>query len=451
MITRYTPKKIGRVWTDKTKFQTWANVEVAVVQARNNLGIYEPGIIDQIRPLARIRAKEVKAIIELDRVIEHDLESFVRILRRLLPDHLRRYIHDGLTSYDTEVPALALQFLKAAEIILPDFEKLIKAVRYLASLHQWTFCMGITHGQDAKPNTFGWRVCSYLESLEESYSCLEQAFDRVRMVKCSGAVGNYLTITPEEEREVVRILGLRVRPAATQIVNRDVFARFLSEIAIVGGLIEKIATDLRLLATSGYREVQEPRKPKQAGSSAMPHKANPILLERMSGVGIVLRGYAAMGQELIRTWLERDIAHSCVERIAFPDATILFDYALQRMTWIMSGLKIFEDQMAQGINRSRGCWTAEEAKLLLAGKGLDTETVYTFLQSCAFQSFEEKRSFRDVLLESEFPGKGRFRDLVTDAELDGCFDFSSKLRERLPQAYMRMGLDPALALPSNLG
>jgi len=448
VIARYTPKEIGAVWTDQTKFQTWLDVELAVIEARCQLGVYLPDISERIRSQASF---EVEAINELDRQIEHDLLAFVEVVRRSLPPELRWYVHDGLTSYDTEVPALALQFRKAGGILVSDLDLLITSFRRKASEHLYTYCMGVTHGQDAEPTTFGWRLCGYLDMMQQGKDSLISVLENISLVKCSGAVGNWATISPELEERVCKLLALRPRPAATQIVSRDVFARLLAEVAIIGGCLEKIATDLRLLATSAYREVQEPRKPKQKGSSAMPHKINTILLERICGMAIMLRGYAAMGQELIRTWLERDIAHSCVERIAFADATIVLDYMLQKMYWIVENLIVYRPKMAHGIQRSLGCWTSEHVKLLLCRKGIDPEDVYLFIQSCAFKAFEEQRLFRDVLWESVVPSVGKtLSEVIEAAELDSCFDFKQQLSSLSATAIKRMGLDPTLALPPNI-
>lgn len=444
MIERYTTKEMAPVWTDQAKFQTWLEVELAVIQARCVMGIYPANVIEDIRPIARFAVDDVN---ELDKVIEHDLEAFVEVVRASLPPVLRRYVHDGLTSYDVEVPALALQFTRAQGIIFADFDKLCHALREKASEHMWTYCMGMTHGQDAKPTTFGWRLCGYLEMLTRGWQNLCEADDQIREVKCSGAVGNYMTISPELEERVCSILGLSVRDAATQIVARDVFANVLSQIAIIGGEIEKMATDLRLLATSPFAEVREPRKKKQKGSTAMPHKRNTILLERLSGMAIALRGYAVMGQELIRTWLERDIAHSCVERIAFPDATILLDYMLQKMTGIITGLEVDRQKMADGIKRSRGCWASEEVKLLLCEQGLDTEQVYEYVQSCAFSAFDNNQQFLGVLLATPFDNTP-LKQRVTVKALRDCFDFKRSL-QNLQTAYARMSLNPDKALPPN--
>lgn len=447
MIARYTPPAIGAVWTDETKFHTWLKVELAVIEVRCQMGIYPPGISESISSQASFNAE---AINELDKEIEHDLLAFVEVVRQSLAPELRQYFHDGLTSYDTEVPALALQFRRAGDILFRDFDLLIESLRRKASEHLHTYCMGITHGQDAEPTTFGWRLCGYLDMMEQGRRSLSIALEDISMVKCSGAVGNWATISPELEAQVCQLLGLRPRPAATQIVPRDVFARFLSEVAVTGGCLEKIATDLRLLATSAYSEVQEPRKPKQKGSSAMPHKINTILLERMCGTAIMLRGYAVMGQELIRTWLERDIAHSSVERVAFADATAVLDYMLQKMTWIVDKLVINRKEMAQGIRRSLGCWASEHVKLLLCRKGVDPDTVYLFVQSCASQAFDQRRDFRDVLWESVVPSVNKpFSEIIEPSELDSCFDFKQQLSALPDTAVKRMNLDLTLALPPN--
>ena len=448
MIARYTRPRMGRVWTNQAKFHSWLQVELAVIEARCNLGIFPANVISQIRPQAKFRVRE---IIARDKVIEHDLQAFVDIVRSYLPPELQHYFHQRITSYDTETPALSLQFTRAGQILLEGLDRLIDALRQQASAHMWTFCMGITHGQDAEPTTFGWRLCGYLDMMEQARENLARALDQIKMSKCSGAVGNWLHISPAEEEEVLRILGLTRRPAATQIVPRDAFARVLSEIAITGGSIEKIATDLRFLATTAYKEVKEPRKRKQKGSSSMPHKINTILLERMSGMPIALRGYAVMGQELARTWLERDISHSCVERIVFPDATDILDYMLDKMTKVISGMIINREVMALGINRTRGCWASEAVKTLLGKHSLDMEDVYYFIQTCAFDAMNQQQPFRDQLIETDFPGRGKiFGDLIPIAELDACFDFRTPLEKNLPQGYERMKLNPDLALPANL-
>lgn len=447
MIKRYTPKLMGAVWEEQRKFQAWLDVELAVVYVRVQGGKYAPGTYPVMKEKASFT---VEGIEKRELITEHDMIAFVEEVRASLPTSLAQFFHDGLTSYDVEVPALALQFGEAGKILLADLDLLIAAVHKQASIHLNTYGMGSTHGQDAEPTKLVWRLCGYLDMLRQSRERLYCALDAIRQVKCSGAVATWATIPPSTEDAVIAHLQLDVRPAPTQIVPRDVFASFLSEVAVLGGCIEKIATDLRLLATSGYREVEEPRKPGQKGSSAMPHKKNPILLERMCGMAILLRAYASAGQETIRTWLERDIAHSSVERVIFADATCVLDYMLQKMTWIMDGLVVFRDRMVQGIDRSRGCWASEHVKLAMCAKGLDTDEVYKYLQACAFAAFEHGTTFKHELCETGFgEDKLPIQSILTKDELDHCFDFVSQLVHITPMAIERFGIDVSLALPPN--
>jgi len=457
MIERYTPKRIGKTWGLGTKYCSWLTVELAAIEAKGNLGISKKEIFEKIAySLGRVdfRGSDneiVKSIGKREETLEHDMLAFIEDMRSYLPNELKKYFHEGLTSYDTEVPALALQFREVGKILIEDLNKLIIATRIKASEHAWTFCMGTTHCQDAKPTTFGYRLCGYLEMLENGKANLQNVLDQIMQVKCSGAVGNHMTISPELEAEVCRILGLGVRRAATQIVGRDVFARFLSECATLGGVIEKIATDLRLLAHSRVGEVMEPRKKNQKGSSAMPHKRNPIILERMCGLPIVLRGFATMGQELIRTWLERDIAHSSVERIAFPDATCILDYMLQKMTWVINGLEVNRKRMVENINASGGVWASEEIKTALCAKNINPDEVYKIIQKAAFKAVDKNRDFGTVLSETIVPSRQcLITDLLKDNELVSIFDFKGKLLYSLSKAYKRMEVNTRKCTHANV-
>ena len=447
MIERYTPKKIGRIWTLGMKFKMWLVVELAVIDARCDMGIYPADVGKKIRKLAKFRVRD---IVELDKKIEHDLIAFVETVRKTLPKHLRKCFHDRMTSYDTEEPALALQLIKAGEIILTELDHFINALRIMASKHMWTFCIGITHTQDAQPTTFGWRLCMYLEMMERAKMNLRVVLGQAKLSKCSGAVGNYGTIDPELEKAVLGNLGLRVRPAASQITQRDVIARIMNEIAVLGSNIEKMAIDIRLLSQTAVWEVVEPRKKGQKGSSAMPHKKNPILSERMSGMPRLLRGWAHAGMENIPTWLERDISQSSVERIILPDATSTIVYMLQKMTGIISRLEVNRDIMLKNIGRTRGCWASEKVKSFLCDQGFDTEAVYSFVQQCAFTVFEKRRSFKLILLSSRLPRRQKtLAELLGPKCLDQCFDYRTPLRQNLPAAYARNNLDISLALESN--
>lgn len=435
MIERYSPAKIKRIWTLWMKFKMWLKVELAVIDARCAMGIYPADVGKKIRKLAKFKVRD---IIELDKKIEHDLIAFVEVVRASLPKELRKYVHDGMTSYDTEEPALALQLKSAVRVIHDELSAFINAISHMASKHMWTYCIGITHTQDAQPTTFGYRLCVYLEMMERSRTNFEFLLGQVELSKLSGAVGNYGTINPKLEKQVLQKLRLRVRPAASQITQRDIIARLLNEIAVLGSDIEKIAIDIRLLSQTAAWEVVEGRKKDQKGSSAMPHKKNPILSERMSGMARLLRAWAHAAMENIATWLERDISQSSVERVILPDSTITIVYMLQKMTGIISQLEVNRDIMRKNINRTRGCWASEKVKLYLCDQGFDTEQVYTFVQQCAFRAFEEKRSFKSILLSSKFPGQRKtIAEKFGNKCLNKCFDYRGPLRKHLPEAYRR--------------
>ncbi|MCH7492918.1 adenylosuccinate lyase [Patescibacteria group bacterium] len=457
MIERYTPKKIGRIWTLGMKFKMWLVVELAVIKARVNLGDYPEEKYLRIRKAAKFTVRAVEA---RDREIEHDLQAFVDIVRQSLPTELRADFHQRITSYDTEDPAQALLMLKAMDIILQDLDVLIERLTHIAGRHMWTYCMGVTHGQDGRVITYAGRLCVYLDGLRQSRQMLVSIRDQLSMTKCSGAMGNYGSISPELESEVLNILKLKVRPAASQIVLRDSIARFLSEIAILGGVLEKIALDNFILGQTAYREVIEPRKKKQKGSSAMPHKKNTILNERERGMPRVLRGNTIAALENIATPLERDISQSSVERIILPDSTILIDYMLQLMTKIISGMEVNRDQMALGINRTYGCWASEEVKSVLCDElcGKKTpytpEDVYYFVQACAFTAMEKREQLTIILQQSLFPrtdavDSNLLSKLIIHGTLDKCFDFKTSLINNMPAVYERNGLNNTLAMDPN--
>ncbi|MDZ7798084.1 MAG: adenylosuccinate lyase [Patescibacteria group bacterium] len=447
MIKRYNPKDVARIWRLRSKFEYWLKVELAMIKARYQRGDYPKNVYKQIRKKARFKVSEVQAI---DKIIHHDLQAFVDNVRSYLDENLRKYFHEEMTSYDTEEPALALQLLKAGGIIHRELKSLADCLREKASQHMWTFCIGVTHGQDARPTTFGWRLCSYLEAIERADENLAFILEQLREVKMSGAIGNYLTIDPELEEEALRILNLKVRPAATQITLRDNIARFLAEIAVIGSCLEKMAVDLRHWSKTSTLEIQEPRSKKQKGSSAMPHKKNPIILERLTGQSRLLRANALVAMENIATWEERDISQSSPERIILPDATGLVVYMLRQMNWVISHLVVFRERMALNIDRTNGCWASEEVKTLLADTGINPEDVYRLVQTAAFRAMEEDTSFMQSVLQASIPGSGQVVAEVVSAEkIRGCFNFQSRLHEVLPRVYQRFNLDPDRALPDN--
>ncbi|MBI5037170.1 MAG: hypothetical protein HZC01_00460 [Candidatus Kerfeldbacteria bacterium] len=457
MIKRYTPKRIGQVWLLHRKFKMWLQVELAVIKARELRGEYPVGTHQRIKDAARFTAREIE---QREKEIEHDLQAFVDVVRQYLPVELQGKFHELVTSYDTEDPAMALLLRLALKEITRDLDALIDATCHQASAHQWTYCMGITHGQDGQVITYAARLLVYLDGLRQSRESLQFVGSQLEMTKCSGAMGTYGSLTPELEADILKLLGLRVRPAASQIVLRDSMARLLSEIAILGGVLEKMAMDNYILGQTAYREVLEPRKKKQKGSSAMPHKKNTIMNERERGMPRALRGYAHAAMENIATPLERDISQSSVERIILPDSTILISYMLQLMTKIVSGMEVQRDRMAKGIQRTFGCWASEQVKTVLCEQlctpehGFTADDVYYFVQGCAFKAMEEERDLGYALRQSLFPrsdaeGARLLRDMIPVGCLDPCFDFKKALQQNMPVVYQRNGLDLTAALEPN--
>lgn len=457
MIKRYSPKRISRIWLLLRKFKMWLKVELAVIQAKENLGIYSPGTHARIKKQAKFTVREIE---KREAEIEHDLQAFVDTVRKYLPPELAARFHELITSYDTEDPALALLLLLALDEIVRDLDALDASLVTVANLHQWTFCMGITHGQDGKVITYAARLLVYLDGIRQSRKMLLVIRDQLSMTKCSGAMGTYDSVSPELEAEILRILGLTVRPAASQIVLRDAIARFMCEIAVLGGVLQKMALDNFILGQTAYREVIEGWKKKQKGSSAMPHKKNTIMNEREQGMPRVLRGNAHAALENIATPLERDISQSSVERIIIPDSTILISYMLQLMTKIVSGMEVRRGQMRDGISRTYGAWASEKIKTVLGQllctteSGYTPDDVYYFVQACTFRAVDTKQDLEGILHDARFPQLDDescplLRELIDPRALDPCFDFKSPLEQNMPTVYARNGLDPERALAPN--
>ncbi len=448
MLKRYSRIIMSGLWTDEAKFGRWYDVERAAIRAKVETKKYPDIVLMKYPEKITINAD---AINEIDKRIEHDLLAFLMYISSLIPAEFQHYLHEEMTSYDTEEPALGLILRDVGNVLDDDLEKLEVALRRRAGKSYRIYKMGTTHGQDGEPDVLIHTFCVFLDAVISARELLRAAVARVQRVKFSGAMGNWMNISPDLESRVLAILGLEVRPANGQITLRDNIANFLAVVSIIGGILEKFATDMRIHATTAYGEYREPRKQGQKGSSAMPHKRNTIILERICGQAIALRGYAAMGQELIRTWDERDICHSSVERICLPDATILLDYMLDKMTWVVENLEVNAARMAQNIDRTNGCWASENVKSLLGRYGYENDDVYRFVQKCAFQAMDTRTPFRDVLWTSVFePANKPLSEIISADELDSCFEYAEKLATAQHILVRRFNLDTSEALPSNL-
>ncbi len=420
MIPRYTLPEMGAIWTDQGRFESMLRVELAVLRAQAARGLVPAGAVAAIEAGARV---DVQRIADLERTTDHDVIAFVSQVAETVGEH-GRWLHFGLTSSDVVDTALALQCRAAAERLLEDADRLLEVLTARAREHATTVMMGRTHSVHAEPITFGLKLASWALEIDRDRARLRHAADDLAAGKISGPVGTYSTVDPAIETDALGELGLTADPVSTQIVQRDRHAAFLAAIAITGGSIERFATEIRNLQHTEIGEVQEPFRAGQKGSSAMPHKRNPILAERLAGMARLLRGYAHAGMEDQALWHERDISHSSVERVALPGATILLDYMLVRFRNLIEGLVVRPERMRENIERGLGLWASGRVlSALVETSGLAREAAYAVVQRAALRASDERRPFRE-LIEADADVTGA----LPAATLAACFDEGHLLR-----------------------
>jgi len=429
MIRRYTLPEMGAIWTERARFEQMLRVELAVARAQAARGLV---------PAAALAAMEAKAsvdperIAEIEKTTDHDVIAFVsQVAETIGPEG--RYLHLGLTSSDVVDTALALQLRTAGELLLRDCDRLLSALVTRARAEAETVMMGRTHSVHAEPITFGLKLAGWAFELDRGRRRLATAVDEIGTGKISGPVGTYSHLAPDIEAEVLAELGLHPDPASTQIVQRDRHAALLTAIAIVGGSLERFATEIRNLQHTEIGEVQEPFKAGQKGSSAMPHKRNPIVSERIAGLARLLRGYAHAALEDQPLWHERDISHSSAERVILPDGTILLDYMLVRMTSLIEGLVVRSERMRENIERGLGLHASSRVLVALVERGgLSREEAYAVVQRAALRAADERKPLRELLAVD--PAVAAHLRL---ADLDSCFDDASFLRH-VPAVIARL-------------
>jgi len=414
MIRRYTTQEMGAIWSDEARFTHMLRVELAVSRAQARRGRVPADALAAIEAKARI---DVARIEELERTIDHDVIAFVsQVAESVGPEG--RFVHLGLTSSDVVDTALALQLRAAGELLLRDADRLLEALVARARAEASTVMMGRTHSVHAEPTTFGLKLAGWAFEVDRGRRRLAEAVDEVATGKLSGPVGTYSHLEPAVEAEVMAELGLRADPVSTQIVQRDRHAALITAIAILGGSLERFATEVRNLQHTEIGEVQEPFKAGQKGSSAMPHKRNPILSERVAGLARVLRGYAATALENQPLWHERDISHSSAERVILPDATILLDYLLQKTATLIRDLVVNPDRMRENIDRGLGLHASSRVLLALVEHGgISREQAYELVQRASFEASGSRRPLREVLAVD--PVVARSLSLT---DIDACFD-----------------------------
>ena len=431
MIERYSLSPLKELWTEEAKYQRWLRVELAVVKAFEHFGEAPVGTCDLMLKGAVV---DVQKIMDIESVVDHDVIAFIKCVTENMGDEAR-YFHKGLTSSDIGDTALSMAIKQAGEYIAVEFEKYLAALRKLASIHRNTVTVGRTHGIHAEPTSFGLKVLTFLAEGERNLARLGRAIEGISCGKLSGAVGNYANISPEVESFALSELGLEPCKVSTQIVPRDLHAEFLSSLALLGAGIERFALEIRHLQKTEVLEAQEPFKKGQRGSSAMPHKKNPILCERLSGMARMLRSYAVAGYEDILLWHERDISHSSVERVFMPDATLTAYYMAKKAAYLAENLVVYPERMEENLEASYNLVYSQRVMLSLVERGISREESYKIVQENALKSWETRVNFKKLLKEDL-----RITGRITVDEIDELFDPSYYLKN-VSSIYRRFNLE----------
>jgi len=430
MIDRYTREEMGTIWTEENKYKAWLEVEILACEAWAELGEIPKEDVQAIREKGSF---SVDRIYEIEQETRHDVVAFTRTVSESLGEE-RKWVHYGLTSTDVVDTALSYILKQANDIIRKDIENFINIIKQKAIEHKHTVMMGRTHGVHAEPTTFGLKLALWYEEMNRNLARFNEAAKAVEFGKLSGAVGTYANIDPFVEKYVCENLGLTPAPLSTQTLQRDRHAAYMSTLALIATSIEKFATEIRGLQKTETREVEEFFRKGQTGSSAMPHKRNPIASENMSGMARVVRGYMMTAYENVSLWHERDISHSSAERIILPDATIALNYMLNRFSNVVKNLTVFPENMRRNIGKTFGVIFSQRVLLTLIDKGLAREDAYSVVQPLAMEAWETETPFRELLEKNAVVQAN-----LTAEELDDCFDHTYHLKN-VDVIFERLGL-----------
>ena len=431
MIERYTLPRMQAIWSDAHRFEVWIRIEMLVLEAWGELGVVPKEDIERIRANLRFSPERMK---EIEKTTKHDVIAFLTSLSENLGRE-SRFLHFGLTSSDVLDTANAVLLRESADLLLEDIDRVLEVIRRRAWEHRYTLMVGRTHGVHAEPTTFGLKLATWYTEMQRNRRRLEQAKETISVGKISGAVGNFANVDPRVEAYVCEKLGLRPAPVSTQIIQRDRYAEFLWVLAMIGTSLEKFALEIRHLQRTEVREVEEGFSPGQKGSSAMPHKKNPITAEQICGLSRVLRGNLLVALENIPLWHERDISHSSAERIILPDSCILADYLLNTFARLLENLVVYPEAMKKNLERSRGLVFSERVLLALVEKGLTREEAYALVQRCALKTWDDEEvTFQEVL-----EGDPEIRAHLSREELARLFDYHHYLRH-VDAIFKRAGI-----------
>ena len=429
MIERYSRPQMKRVWSDENKYNKWLEVEIAVCDAWAELGTIPRDAVPKIK-MARCNFKRMEEILK---DTHHDMTAFIRSVSESIGEE-SRFIHLGLTSSDVIDTALSLQLAEATQILTKDIKELISALAQRAIEHKYTVMMGRTHGIHAEPTSFGLKIAIWVEEMKRNLRRLNEAGKVINFGKISGAVGTYATVPPEVESKACYKLGLGPAPVSNQVLQRDRHAQFVTTLAIIASSLEKFATEVRALQKTEVREVEEPFGANQTGSSAMPHKRNPELCERICGIARLIRGFALTSMENIALWHERDISHSSTERITLPDSCLLLDYTLAMFTSVMKGLQVFPQRMKKNVDLTKGLVFSQRVMLALIDKGFSRQVAYKAVQRNAMKAWKGNKDFLKLLKsDPEVTAK------LSPEKLETLFDYNYYLRY-VDEVFQRVGL-----------
>ena len=431
LIERYTLPEMGELWTETYKFKTWLQVEVAVCEAQAELGAIPEAAVEEIKRQANF---DPQRILEIEAEVRHDMIAFLTNVNEYVGD-AGRYIHLGLTSSDVLDTALALQLVASLDIILGRLEQLGQAIRYQAQQHRHTVMIGRSHGIHAEPITFGFKLAGWLAEVCRHRDRICRLRKEIAVGKISGAVGTYANIDPRVEAIATQKLGLQPDTASTQVISRDRHANFVQHLALLTATIERFAVEIRNLQKTDVLEVEEFFSKGQKGSSAMPHKRNPIRSERLTGMARIVRGHAVAALENVALWHERDISHSSVERVILPDACILTHFMLVEITDLVKNLLVYPENMQRNMNLYGGVVFSQRVLLALVEKGMTREEAYSIVQSCAHEAWNKPEgNFHDLIVKDS-----RVTSKLTLEEIQACFDPQHHLKH-LDEIYQRLGI-----------
>jgi len=431
MIDRYSRKEISDIWTLENKFKIWLDIEIAACEANAQLGIIPQEDLKIIKEKAQFTVSRIE---EIENQVHHDVIAFLTCVSEYVGPS-SRYIHYGLTSSDIVDTALSIQMKQAGEIILNDINQLLAILKKLALNYKQTPCMGRSHGVHAEPTTFGTKMALYYHEFLRNRKRIQDAIDDIAYGKLSGAVGTFSNIDPQVETIVCEKLGLKPDPISTQIIQRDRHAYYMSAIAICAGTLDKLATEIRHLQRTEVREVEEPFQKGQKGSSAMPHKRNPVLCERVSGLSRVIKSNMMVALDNMTLWHERDISHSSAERIILPDSTIALDYLLAKMIFILDNLHVYPDAMMKTIEKTGGLFYSQALLLKLVEKGYTREEAYAIVQDIAMNVWHNGGSLKELSLNDT-----RINTKLSPEEIEEIFKLDNFLHN-IDYIFKKAGLE----------